>query len=165
MDPRRHARAGTRALEPRHLPYLLLFSPPFSTLLTSSPRRALPSQVLKLWDHFQNLPNTDTSGLPDVPDLSTFNPRTTLELTELSMIKLTDTKVVLHGCGMFKLLDKLNAKAITPHMEMAIMKEEGIFGPDTSAYTFDPAHLNLDVVAEVAHEYGFKLTEYEGIED
>ena len=58
------------------------------------------------------------------------------------MIKLTDSKVVLHGCGMFKLLDKLNAKALTPHAEMAIMKEEGVFGTDTSAYTFDPAHLN-----------------------
>jgi hypothetical protein len=110
------------------------------------------------------LPNTDTSGLPDVPDLSTFNPRT-LELTELSLIKLSETKAVLHGCGAFKLLDKLNAKAITPHAEMAIMKEEGVFGPDTSAYTFDPAHLNFDTVVDVAHEYGFKLTEYEGIED
>ena len=163
MDPRRDARTGTRALEPRRLPYLLLFSPPFSNLLTSSPRRALPSQVLKLWDHFQNLPNTDTSGLPDVPDLSTFNPRT-LELTELSMIKMTDKKAVLHGCGAFKLLDKLNAKALIPDGEFAIMKEEGVFGPDTSAYTFDPVHLDPNIVAEVAHEYGFKVTEYEGVE-
>ena len=93
-------------------PISFLFSPPLSPLLTSSPRRALPSQVLKLWDHFQNLPNTDTSGLPDVPDLSTFNPRT-LELTELSLIKMTENKAVLHGCGAFKLLDKLNAKVIT----------------------------------------------------
>ena len=59
------------------------------------------------------MPNTDTSGLPDVPDLSTFNPRT-LELTELSMIKMSDTKAVLHGCGVFKLLDKATSSTPRP---------------------------------------------------
>ena len=44
------------------------------------------------------------------------------------------------------------------------MKEEGVFGPDTSAYTFDPVLLDPNIVVEVAHEYGFKVTEYEGVE-
>ena len=103
--------------------------------------------------------------MPKNLDVSNFNDPATIAKAVVNMVKLSENKYALQGPGVFKILPKLEEKALEiPHGDKAIMKEEGVLDGE-DAHCFDPERLALEKVRSFCVEYGFALSEFDGVDE